>query len=143
FAPDRTLGSALLEPTRIYIRSCLALARAGGLRGLAHITGGGLLDNIPRVIPPHCQAALDATAWPLPPVFGWLGRLGALSLDELARTFNCGLGMVAIVSACTAENAMTILRANGETVWPVGRMVSRPEGAPGVTIGGRERAWQS
>ena len=120
FAPDCTLADALLEPTRIYVRSLLPLARTGQVRGLAHITGGGLLENIPRVLPPGCHARLAAGSWPLPPLMAWLMQAGSLPPAEMARTFNCGIGMVVIVRAGDADAVASALRDAGETVWRIG-----------------------
>ena len=97
FEPDRRLGQALLTPTRLYVRSCLAAVAAGGVHALAHITGGGLVDNVPRVLPAGLGVTIDAGAWPLPPVFRWLREAGRLSDADMLKTFNCGIGMVVIV----------------------------------------------
>ena len=91
------LGAALMTPTRIYVRSVLALHRAGLLKAAAHITGGGLPGNLPRVLPEGCIAALDAS-WPVPPVFSWLARSGGVAADEMLRVFNCGIGMALVVA---------------------------------------------
>src|SRR6185312_6489586 len=98
FAPGQTLGQALMTPTRIYVRSVLALHRAGLLKAAAHITGGGLPGNLPRVLPDGCAAALAGRKWRMPPVFDWLARQGGIAPDEMLRVFNCGLGMVLVVS---------------------------------------------
>ncbi|MDP6069182.1 MAG: AIR synthase-related protein, partial [Alphaproteobacteria bacterium] len=108
FAADGDLGTALLTPTRIYVRECLALARAGLAKGFAHITGGGLLENLPRVLPAGLGAELDASRWEIPPVFAWLAAEGVPD-EEMLRTFNCGLGMLAIVAATEAEAAAELL----------------------------------
>ncbi len=142
FAPETTLGAALLTPTRIYVKGCLAAARAGKLRALAHITGGGLVENVPRVLPEHLAASFDAASWPLPPVFGWLMRSGGVADREMARVFNCGLGMVAIVAPEAADEATAMLAAAGERVYRVGRIVARAPGAPGSVIEGMAAAWQ-
>ena len=117
FAEGQTLGEALMTPTRIYVRSLLALHRAGLLKAAAHITGGGLPGNIPRVLPEGTVAALTPS-WPVPPVFRWLARVGGVSNDEMARVFNCGLGMVLAVS--DADAATEVLTREGETVHRVG-----------------------
>ena len=99
FAAGKTLGEALLEPTRIYVRPVLAALKANaGIKALAHITGGGFPDNIPRVLPDGVGARLDLAAIPVPPVFGWLARTGGVAEAEMLRTFNCGIGMVAVAA---------------------------------------------
>jgi phosphoribosylformylglycinamidine cyclo-ligase len=143
FANDLTLGAALLVPTRLYVRSCLAACRAGNVKALAHITGGGLTENIPRVLPERLAAELDAALWTLPPVFRWLQRQGAIDSDELARTFNCGIGMIAVTAPETAAAAIAALEAQGETVHRIGRIVARPPDAPGCTVLNRDTAWRS
>ena len=138
-----TLGAALLTPTRIYVKGALAAVRAGTVRALAHITGGGLIENIPRVLPDGLGVALDATAWPLPPVFSWLMATGGLTPLDMARTFNCGLGMVAVVPADRAAEAAAILGGAGETVFTVGRVEAIADGAPRVAITGMDAAWRA
>ncbi|MEE9140977.1 MAG: phosphoribosylformylglycinamidine cyclo-ligase [Alphaproteobacteria bacterium] len=142
FAPDKGLGEALLEPTRIYVKSCLQAVRGGGVTALAHITGGGLIDNIPRVLPDHLGAELDAAQWPFPEVFRWLMETGGIATQEMARTFNCGLGMVVITNAARAPDVEKTLQAEGETVWRVGRVVKRLSAGPGVVLRNTEQAWQ-
>jgi phosphoribosylformylglycinamidine cyclo-ligase len=128
-----SLGGALLAPTRIYVASVLALHRAGLLKAAAHITGGGLPGNLPRVLPEGIEAALDASAWPVPSMFRWLARQGGVSAEEMLRVFNCGIGMVAVVAAERAGEAEAVLREAGETVHRIG--VLRPgQGAARVTI---------
>ncbi len=117
FAPGLRLGQALMAPTRIYVRPLLALHRAGLLKAAAHITGGGLPGNIPRVLPDGVGAALTPS-WPVPAVFKWLARVGGVSNIEMARVFNCGLGMVLVVSDPVA--AADLLRREGETVFQIG-----------------------
>jgi phosphoribosylformylglycinamidine cyclo-ligase len=137
FDPGRTLGEALLTPTEIYVRPCLALARAGVAKGFAHITGGGLTDNIPRVLPDGLGVRLDAASWIFPPVFRWLAETGDLSVSELARTFNCGIGMVAIVASADRETALGLLAGARQ----VG-VVTHALGDDRVEIVGAEAAWQ-
>jgi len=120
FARGLGLGEALLAPTRIYVRALLALHRAGLLRAAAHITGGGLPGNLPRVLPDSTVAVLDAAAWVLPPVFGWLARAGGVAAGEMLKVFNCGIGMALVVSDATAARAL--LQAEGETVVDIGRI---------------------
>ncbi len=140
FESRHSLSRVLLRPTRIYVRSLLPLIRSGRIKGLAHITGGGLLENIPRTLPEGTRALIDAGAWPLPPVFAWLKELGHLEPGELARTFNCGIGMAAIVTASEAAEVRAALEACGETVWPIGRIESRGNG-PAIRIEGPPGTW--
>lgn len=142
FAPGRTLAEVLLEPTRIYVRPCLAAVATGGVKALAHITGGGLLENVPRMLPEGHVARLDASAWPLPPVFAWLAEAGRLGRQELARTFNCGIGMVLVAAPERAEAVAATLRAAGETVHAIGR-VERAGGRARVELANLEAAWPS
>jgi phosphoribosylformylglycinamidine cyclo-ligase len=126
FAPDTTLGAALLTPTRIYVRSCLAAIReTGAVKTLAHITGGGLVENIPRVLPSHLAAEIELAAIAVPPVFRWLA--GPVAHQEMLRTFNCGIGMMLVVDPAAAEQVSAVLRALGETVTPIGRVGARGE----------------
>ena len=140
FDHDRLLGQALLEPTRIYVKSLLPLVRAGQVKGLAHITGGGLLENIPRVLPDDCHATVDAAAWPLPGVFAFLQAGGAIEPGELARTFNCGVGMVAIVAPDNANQVSEALEAAGETVHRIGQIEA---GRRGCTVRGPAGSWSA
>jgi phosphoribosylformylglycinamidine cyclo-ligase len=142
FARDRQLGEALLTPTRIYVRSCLAAARTGKVKALAHITGGGLVENVPRVLPADLAAAFDAAAWPFPPVFCWLMAIGGVPYAEMARVFNCGLGMIAVVAPADADEITALLTAAGERVHRVGRIVARSTGAPACALEGMESAWR-
>ncbi|WP_424814362.1 phosphoribosylformylglycinamidine cyclo-ligase [Roseococcus sp. YIM B11640] len=123
FAPEQTLAAALLVPTRIYVRSLLALHRAGVLKAAAHITGGGLPGNLPRVLPDGVAAEVEAGSWPLPPVFAWLSRAGGVAEAEMLRVFNCGLGMVVVVAPEDVTEALAILGGAGELAWQVGRLI--------------------
>ncbi len=136
FEPAVSLGHALLAPTRIYVRGCLAAAAGGKAKALAHITGGGLPENLPRVLPDGLAARLNADAWPAPPVFGWLMETGGINQDEMFSTFNCGLGMVAVASARDAADLAAVLESHGETVHTVGEITERRDGAPVVEISG-------
>jgi phosphoribosylformylglycinamidine cyclo-ligase len=129
----RTLGETLLEPTRIYVRALLPQIQAGCIAGLAHITGGGLIENIPRVLPEGCHAMIDTANWPLPRLFGLLVEGGDLAPAETVRTFNCGIGMIAIVSEANAETVQAGLEEAGETVCRIGEVVS---GRRGCTVEG-------
>jgi phosphoribosylformylglycinamidine cyclo-ligase len=141
FAPGQSLAEALLTPTRLYVRSCLAAHRAGLVKVLAHITGGGFVGNVPRVLPEHLAARIDGTAWPLPPVFRWLLQQGGVPAQEMARTFNCGIGMVAAVAPEQAEAAAKLLTAEGETVYRIGVVEARADDAPDCVVEGIETAW--
>ena len=142
FAPSESLGEALLHPTRLYVQSCLSPARDGRIKALAHITGGGLLENVPRSLPRGVVAVIDAAAWDLPPVFAWLVEAGKLSPRELARTFNCGIGMAAIVAKDEADSLASTLAAAGETVWPIGRIeAGAPDARPSLRITGPAGHW--
>lgn len=140
YEPTQSLGDSLLTPTRIYIKPCLALVHANLAHGFAHITGGGLLENIPRVLPKDLAVELDAKALPLPSMMTWLGETGGMSAEEMARTFNCGIGMVVIVAADDEQAALDILAENGESARRLGTLVPRNEGAP-VRIEGLSEAW--
>ena len=132
---DAWLGEALLAPTRLYVTPALAAVRAGGVRALAHVTGGGLTENLPRVLPDGLGAEIDLDAWAPPPVFGWLAGAGGIVRDEMLRTFNCGIGMVAVVAADRADALAALLEAQGERVARIGRVVAgsgvRWRGEPG------------
>jgi phosphoribosylformylglycinamidine cyclo-ligase len=116
----RTLADALMAPTRIYVKPLLALMQQIEVKGMAHITGGGLVENIPRVLREGLTAELDHRAWPLPPLFSWLQKHGGVADAEMHRVFNCGIGMAVIVSAADAEAAIGLLSAAGEQVWKIG-----------------------
>ncbi len=117
---DQTLGEALLAPTRIYVKSLLALMQQVEIHALAHITGGGLPENLPRVLPQGCQAVIDSDSWELPAVFQWLREQGNLATHEMLRTLNSGVGMVVCVAAEQAEQTLTLLNQSGETAWRLG-----------------------
>ena len=119
---ETTLGEALLAPTRIYVRPILALLKAVPIHGIAHITGGGLPGNIPRILPDNCDCRIDATAWPRPEIFQWLQSEGSIDDTEMLRTFNCGIGLVIIVPSDTAAQAHEMLEASGETVYRLGEV---------------------
>ena len=120
FDPAASLGAALLAPTRIYVPSALAAIRAGGVHGLAHITGGGLTENLPRVLPAGLGAHVDLGAFPLPPVFRWLAETGGIAEGEMLRTFNCGIGMIVVVAPEAEASLSAVLRDAGETVFALG-----------------------
>ncbi|QIE42234.1 phosphoribosylformylglycinamidine cyclo-ligase [Meridianimarinicoccus aquatilis] len=117
---EETLGAALLAPTRLYVTPTLSAIRAGGVHALAHITGGGLTENLPRVLPEGLGATIDLGSWSLPPVFGWLAEVGGISTPEMLKTFNAGIGMVVAVSADRADAISALLQDAGETVHRIG-----------------------
>jgi phosphoribosylformylglycinamidine cyclo-ligase len=124
----RTLAQVLLEPTRIYVKPLLALMQQIRVKGLAHITGGGLLDNIPRGLPEGVTAVLQQSAWPMPPLFKWLQQHGGVAAAEMHRVFNCGIGMTLIVGEEDAATAMRMLAGAGESVYRIGRIEARAPG---------------
>ncbi len=128
------LGKVLLTPTRIYVKSCLAAIRAGGVKALAHITGGGLLENVPRVLPADTTCAIDGAAWPFPPVFAWLRKTAGIDAQEMARTFNCGIGMVLVVEPDRVAAVRGVLEAAGEQVFAIGTIEPKRGGEPGCRV---------
>ncbi len=128
------LVDVVMAPTRIYVKSLLPALASGQVRGLAHITGGGLLDNVPRILRSGLAAELHADAWPLPPLFQWLQREGGVADDEMHRVFNCGIGMVAVVAEHDAAQVIEQLESTGETVYRLGTIVPQAEGAPQTTV---------
>jgi len=128
-----SLGEALLTPTRLYVKPALAAIRAGGVHGLAHITGGGLTENLPRVLPEGLGAQIDLTSWTLPPVFAWLSQAGGIVEAEMLKTFNAGIGMVLVVEAGQAEGLTALLSEMGETVHQLGHITK----GQGVAYSGR------
>jgi phosphoribosylformylglycinamidine cyclo-ligase len=140
FDQDRLLIDILMEPTRIYVRSLLPLIRAGKIKALAHITGGGLLENIPRVLPKHLHARVDADAWEQPRLMAFLQAQGHIEPEEMARTFNCGIGMALIVAEDAQAHVAEALREVGETAHLIGRV---EEGARGCTVTGNAGTWST
>lgn len=118
----KPLAEALLQPTRIYSKSLLSLTQHHKVHAMAHITGGGLIENIPRVLPDHCTAEIDLSSWSLPPVFDWLQQAGNIEQVEMFRTFNCGVGMVLAVDSNTTNDCIKHLQAQGETAWKIGHI---------------------
>ena len=143
FAPGQSLGDALLAPTRIYVKSCLAAIAAGGVKALAHITGGGLVENIPRVLPQGTAAEIDVAAWTLPPVFAWLAKRGNVPTAEMARTFNCGIGMVAVVAPAKAKAVADAFAAHGDRATAIGRLVENRDAEPRVILRNVEETWHA
>ena len=138
FDQERLLIEALLEPTRIYVKSLLPVVRSGRVHALAHITGGGLLENIPRVLPDGLHARIDADRWPQPRLMAFLQAQGNIEPGEMARTFNCGIGMIAVVAPGNAESVAAELEAAGETVFTIGRVEAGPRGC---TVSGSAETW--
>ena len=130
----KPLKDLILAPTRIYVKPVLALAKRVPLKGLAHITGGGLVENIPRVLSSGLCARIDKSAWPMPPLFTWLQAQGNVAESEMHRVFNCGIGMIAIVDARNAIKAQMMLNRAGERVWRVGEVVRRAHGGPQIVV---------
>jgi phosphoribosylformylglycinamidine cyclo-ligase len=138
FDANHTLGQALLIPTRIYVKPLLKVLRGkGGLKALAHITGGGLVENIPRILPSGMAAEIELGALPFPPVFGWLKEAGGVSREEMLRTFNCGVGMIAVVSDADRARVTSELERQGEIMVGLGSIVARPAGGEQVLFRGR------
>jgi phosphoribosylformylglycinamidine cyclo-ligase len=140
FDQERILVEALLEPTHIYVKPLLPIVRGGRINALAHITGGGLLENIPRVLPEGLRAFVDADAWPQPRLMAFLQAQGNIEPEEMARTFNCGVGMAIIVAADAAEEVASALTEAGETVFRIGRIEG---GARGCTVSGSRGTWSA
>jgi len=130
----RPLADAIMEPTRIYVKPVLKLLKSVPVKGLAHITGGGIVENVPRVLPQRLAARIERSAWRLPPLFQWIQRAGHVEDAELYRVFNCGIGMIAVVAHADAGRALRTLKAAGETAWRIGRVVRRTRNGPQVTI---------
>ena len=133
----RAMADAFLEPTRIYVRELLPLVQSGRIKGLAHITGGGLLENIPRVLPEHCHAIVDVARWQLPPIFAYLQQGGSIDPQELARTFNCGVGMAVIVDESSLDDVSGALSTS---CFEIGRIEDGPRGC---TVKGPQGSWGS
>jgi phosphoribosylformylglycinamidine cyclo-ligase len=130
----RVLSEVILAPTRIYVKPVLRLMKSVNVKGLAHITGGGLVENIPRVLPGGLAARIERGAWPMPPLFTWLKQQGNVTDREMFRVFNCGIGMVVIVSAAEAAAAENLLAESGETVWRIGTVRRRSGNGPQTII---------
>jgi phosphoribosylformylglycinamidine cyclo-ligase len=134
FEGGRTLGDALLEPTRIYVKPVLATLARAEVKAIAHITGGGLTENIPRVLPETMCATLESARWPTLPVFKWLQKMGNIEDAEMHRTFNCGIGMVLVVPAAEAKAAIDLLGSHGVEAFEIGAIVPRQPDAPQTVV---------
>lgn len=141
FDATQSLAQALLAPTRIYVKQLLALMREVKVRGMAHITGGGLLENVPRVVPAGLGVNVNCASWNMPPVFRWLAREGKVDAASMIRTFNCGIGMAVIVPASDAQKAKAMLEAQGENVFEIGTVEARSAGADVMRFDGLEKVW--
>lgn len=130
----RPLGDVVMAPTQIYVKPLLKLIEEINVKGMAHITGGGLVDNVPRVLPENTQAVLHRDSWQMPELFRWLQMKGGVADAEMVRVFNCGIGMVVIVSTDQADAAIQSLKAEGLHAWTVGEVVERPAGAPQTIV---------
>ncbi|WP_420549891.1 phosphoribosylformylglycinamidine cyclo-ligase [Curvivirga sp.] len=135
FDADKSIGEALLEPTRIYVKACLAAIKAGGVNALCHVTGGGFYENLPRVYGDELAARVDRTAWDAPKVFDWLAEAGNITAEEMHLTFNCGIGMILFVAADKVDAVETALKSEGETPIRMGEVIQRGDG-PAVIIDG-------
>ena len=135
----RSVGEALLDPTRIYVRSCLKAAGLGLLKGMAHITGGGLYENIPRVLPDSLGADIDVATWELQDVFRWFKKEGGIANEEFGRVWNTGVGMVLVVAAEKAAEVKKVLESEGETVYVMGKLFAKAKGVEGVVLRNLER----
>ena len=131
----RSLADALIAPTRIYVKPMLALMKRVKVKGIAHITGGGIVENVPRVLPDPVRAVIEKKSWPRPKLFDWLQREGKVAEDEMHRVFNCGIGMVVVVAGQDADAALACLRESGEAVYRIGSIEPAvPGGAPTVVV---------
>jgi phosphoribosylformylglycinamidine cyclo-ligase len=134
FDGTRTLADCIMAPTRLYVKPMLALMQSITVKGMAHITGGGLLENIPRVLPQNTVAQLDGNSWHTPKLFDWLREMGHVEQQEMYRTFNCGIGMAVIVGKADADTAIKHLQAAGETVWAIGEIRARQSDEPQTQV---------
>ena len=130
----RPLGDVVMAPTEIYVKPLLKLISEINVKGMAHITGGGLVDNVPRVLPENTQAVLHRDSWQMPELFRWLQMKGGVADAEMVRVFNCGIGMVVIVSPDQADIAIKSLSSHGLKAWTVGEVVERPKDAPQTIV---------
>ena len=142
FAPHLPLGAALLTPTKLYVKPALAAAQTGAVKGMAHITGGGLIENLPRVLPPGLGAQLDASDWPMPAIFPWLAVTGPVTTDEMARVFNCGIGYCLICGADDANTVIDAVAGAGANAYRIGHIHETAGDETTVRIDNLDRALQ-
>ena len=136
FAPGLSFADALLTPTRLYVKSALEAIRTGGVKGFAHITGSGITENVPRVLPNGCDAEIDLSSWPLPPLFRWLAREAGLDDREMLRTFNCGIGLVVIADTAQSGAVIAAFQNTGERAFRIGQLIPAREEEPAVRYRG-------
>lgn len=136
FAPQMRLQESLLAPTRLYVKSALAAVRGGGVNGLAHITGGGITDNLPRVLPAGLDAEIDLAAWTPQPVFGWLAKSAGITEHEMLRTFNCGVGLIAVVTPTRVDDVIALFASHDQHAAVIGRLIAS-DGEPNVIYRGK------
>jgi phosphoribosylformylglycinamidine cyclo-ligase len=129
-----SLGEVLLEPTRIYVKPVLALLKTFSVHGMAHITGGGLVENVHRMFPGELAAEIQATSWDVPAAFEWIQGAGGISESEMHRTFNCGIGFVLVIAAADVPGVLASLNSAGERASVIGRVIEREPGMPGTMI---------
>jgi len=141
FDETKTFGTALLEPTKIYVKSTLNALKAGHIKAISHITGGGFVENIPRILPDGVSAHVDANSWQMPAVFNWLRKAGNITAQEMAKTFNCGIGLVVIVAAEGAEETLKIFQDNGEDASIIGTVKSKAGNEPATLVKGTKGSW--
>ena len=137
----RTLGEELLEPTKVYAKACLALARGTATHAMSHVTGGGLAANLERVLPPELTVTIDRSTWALPPVFGLVQQTGSVARADLERTLNCGVGMVALVPAEDVDQAIETLAGHGVPAWPAGEVTLDDQHGGQVRLAGQHPGW--
>ncbi len=136
FSPENKLSDVLLTPTRLYVKSALSAIRAGGVRGIAHVTGGGITGNLPRILPAALSAQIDLSAWPLPAVFAWLSAEAGADESEMLTTFNCGLGLIVVVEAGKAGAIIEAFQELNEHAYRIGKLVRRQDGDPPMSYEG-------
>lgn len=141
FDETKDFGTALLEPTKIYVKSTLKALKSGHIKAISHITGGGFVENIPRILPQGVTAQVDADSWQMPPVFNWLREAGNITAQEMAKTFNCGIGLVVIVSAEGAEETLKIFQDNGEKAAIIGTISTKADNEPATVVTGKAGSW--
>jgi phosphoribosylformylglycinamidine cyclo-ligase len=147
FAPAQTMLDVLIAPTKIYVKSILAALKVKNakgqpaIKGMVHVTGGGFIENVPRVLPENVKAVIEAKSWTLPPIFGWLRDQGNLTPDDLAGTLNCGIGYIVVCPADKAEEIKAALQASGEIVYAIGHVLPRQAGEDPIEILNKDKAW--